>query len=111
MKDVIRSYCIFVLLDKPIKNSFRTLVRFCRRGKTIWLTPRVPLWARLLGASPRPLPTDKTLLLWELNRLSETFEGKLLTLVPLSQNARCFVEKNHARLEISYRLERKTHET
>lgn len=106
MKDVIRSYCVFVLLDKPTKQPLRTLARYCLRTRTVWLSPRVPLWARLLGVSPRPLPKDEALILWELERLSEGLEGKILTLVPLSQNARLFIEKNRAFLETSYRLER-----
>ena len=107
MKAVIRSYCVFVLLGKPQKKSFRTLMRFCFGARTVWLAPRVPFWARCLGITPRPLPEDENLLLWELERLAAEYEGKMLTLFPLSPEAKQFVKKNHAILEASYRTERK----
>lgn len=106
MRNVLRSYCVFVLLGEPKKNSFRTLIRFCRRAKLLWLAPRVPFWARWLGVCTKPMPKDETLLLWELKRLSESLEGKVLSLIPLSPEAARFVRKNRAQLEISYRLER-----
>ena len=107
MKDVIRSYCVFVLLGQPTKHAFFTLARFFLRARTVWLAPRVPLWARLVGISPRPLPKDEDLRRSELERLAEGLEGKILTLVPLSNETRLFVEKNQASLEVSYRMERK----
>lgn len=107
MRDVMRSYCVFVLLDKPTGKLFRTLVHFCRHSKTIWLTPRAPFWAKLIGVDVRPAPSEEDLLLWELERLSESLENKMLTLVSLSQGAHDFVLKNKASLEVSYRLERK----
>ena len=103
MKDVIRSYCVFVLLGKPKQKSLRTAARFALRARAIWLTPRIPLLARLLGIAQRPLPTDESLLLTELERLAEELEGKILTLVPLSSEARRFAEKHQASLEVSYR--------
>ena len=107
MKAVIRSYCVFVLLGKPPKRPFCTLARFCFGARTVWLAPRAPFWARFLGVTPRPLPKDETLLLWELERLAAEYEGKMLTLVPLSAEAKHFAKKNKSMLEASYRTERK----
>jgi len=103
MKDVIRSYCVFVLLGKPKKKPLRTVARFALRARAIWLTPRIPFLAKLLGVSQRPLPADENLLLTELERLAQELEGKILTLVPLSSEARHFAEKHQASLEVSYR--------
>ena len=108
MKAVGRSYCIFVLLGKPSQRPFRTLARFCFGACTVWLTARVPFWARLLGVMHRPLPKEEDLLLWELERLAAEYEGKMLTLVPLSHEAKQFVKNNRSILETSYRTERKT---
>ncbi len=107
MKDVIRSYCVFVLLGRPKDKPIRTVARYCLRARAIWLTPRSSFFARLLGVTPRPLPEDESLLLWELERLAAEYEGKMLTLIPLSTKAKHFVKKNRAILEASYRTERK----
>ncbi len=107
MKAVMRSYCVFVLLDSPRKPSFYTLFRLRLRGKLMWFTPRATFWARLLGIWVRPLPKSDGLLLWELQRLSDEWENKMLTLLPLSQKALHFTQKNKELLEISYRLERR----
>ena len=107
MKAVMRSYCVFVLLDSPPRPSFFTLLRLRPLGKLVWFTPRAPFGARLLGARVIPLPKNDQLLLWELLRLPDEWENKMLTLVPLTERALRFIKENHKALEISYRLERK----
>lgn len=107
MKAVMRSYCVFVLLDSPRRPSLFSLLRLRTLGRLVWLTPRAPFWARLLGVQIRPLPKTDPLLLWELLRLPDEWENKMLTLVPITERARRFIRKNRQALEISYRLERK----
>lgn len=106
MRNVLRSYCVFVLLGEPKKNSFRTLIRFSRSAKLLWLVPRVPFWTSWFGICTKPMPKNEVLLLWELERLSESLEGKVLSLIPLSPEAVGFIQKNRTQLEISYQLER-----
>ena len=106
MKAVMRSYCVFVLLDSPKKPSFATFFRLRLRGKLMWFTPRSPFWARLLGMWVRPLPKTDELLLWELARLPDEWENKMLTLVPLTDRACAFLGGHRQALEISYRFER-----
>jgi hypothetical protein len=107
MKAVMRSYCVFVLLDRPRKPSFYTLLRLRGRARLVWFTPCAPFWARLLGICVKPLPKDDTWLLWELSRLPDRSENKMLTLIPLSERAHRFIQKHKELLEISYRFERK----
>ena len=106
MKAVMRSYCISVLLDSPPKPSFSTLFRLYLRGKLVWFTPRAPFWAKPLGVQIKPLPTTDGLLLWELSRLPDEWENKMLTLIPLTEKALDFISQNRNDLEISYRFER-----
>ena len=107
MKAVMRSYCVSVLLDSPQKPSFSSLFRLYLRGKLVWFTPRAPFWAKpLRGVRIKPLPKNDELLLWELSRLPDEWENKMLTLIPLTARALDFIHKNRNDLEISYRFER-----
>ena len=106
MKAVMRSYCVYVLLGRPKRLSFSSLLRLRLRGKLVWFTPRAPFWAKLLGILIRPLPNTDELLLWDLGRLSDVWENKMLTLVPLTDPARAFLQNHRKTLEISYRFER-----
>lgn len=108
MKAVIRSYCVFVLLGRPPKRPFRTLARFCFGARAIWLTPHAPFWTRFLGIFPRPMPQDEGVLLWELEHIASEYEGKMLSLIPLSPDTKHFVENNKESLAPSYRTERKS---
>lgn len=106
MKAVMRSYCVFVLLDRPKKTSFVSLLRLRLRGKLVWFAPHIPLWAKLLGVLTKPLPNTDELLLWELERLPDDWENQVLTLVPLTDRTRAFLQNRRKTLEISYRFER-----
>ncbi len=107
MKAVMRSYCVSVLLDAPPRPSFFSFLCLRRRTGLVWLAPRAPFWAKWLGISVLSMPESEEMLLWELLRLPETLEYKMLTLVPLSKKATRFVQENREPLEVSYRLERK----
>lgn len=106
MKAVMRAYRVFVLLDCPPKPSFSAFFRWRTQAKLVWFTPRAPFWAKLLDIKVGAIPKIEVLLLWELARIPNVLEGKMLTLVPLTPRAREFVQNHRSELEISYCLER-----
>ena len=103
MKDVMRNYCVNVLLGKP-RRTFSTLCGLCRCSKTLWLTDRAPLYARLMGVKVLTPPMTDASLENELWRIAEQYEGKILTLIPADPKMKDFAEKNKDRLEQSYRM-------
>ena len=104
MKEVIRSYCVFVLLGMPKKGGFRLLVHCCRRARTVLYAERLPLAARLTDATLRLLPPNDDAKLWELSALAEKYEGKFLTLIPATKHTRAFTAKYRTVLEEQYRI-------
>jgi hypothetical protein len=104
MKDVMRSYCVSVLLGTPNRHTFSILLGLCRRSKLLWLTDRAPLYARLMGVTVLSPPTDSASILRELWLIAEQHEGKMLTLLPATENMTNFVEKNKEQLEQNYRF-------
>lgn len=106
MKEVIRSYCVFVLLGMPPQKGFRLLVHYCRRARTVLYAEHLSFSARLTSATLRPMPPSADMLLKELSALADKFEGKVLTLVPTTPQSMDFVEKYRDVLEEQYRIDR-----
>ena len=59
MKEVMRSYCITVLLGKPPRHTFAVLLKARKRSSVLWLTDRAPLYAKLMGVSVLKLPVGR----------------------------------------------------
>ena len=104
MKEVMRSYCITVLLGKPPKHIFSVLFGLCKRSCVLWLTHRAPLYAKLMGVRVLNVPMDSASLLRELWHIAEQYEGKMLTLLPVTEDMKALVRKNKDQLEQSYRI-------
>ena len=104
MKEVMRHYCVNVLLGRPPKHTFAALLGLCRRSTPLWLTDRAPFYARFMGITVLSPPMDHASVLRELMRISEQYEGKMLTLLPATQDMKNFVSKNKELLEPNYRF-------
>ncbi len=107
MKDVMRSYCVSVLLGKPRGRTFFILLGLCKRTRTLWLTCRAPFYARLMGIKVLTPPMDNASLRRELWHIAEQYEGKMLTLIPATEDMKSFVIKNRDQLEQNYRIRSK----
>ena len=104
MKEVMRSYCITVLLGNPPRHTFAVLLKARKRASVLWLTDRAPLYAKLMGVAALKLPPDNASLRRELCHIAEQYEGKMLTLRPTTEDMKRFIEENTGLLEQSYRI-------
>ncbi len=93
MREVIRSYCVYVLLGRPRRPLF-VLPKYTLKAPTFWFAPARSLTAVLTGCRHMKLPCAPLPLLWELDALSRQYEGKVLTLLPLTEEMRDFVHQN-----------------
>ena len=104
MKEVMRSYCITVLLGNPPRHTFAVLLKARKRASVLWLTDRAPLYAKLMGVAALKLPVGSTSLERELCHIAEQYEGKMLTLLPVTEGMKNFIKENRGLLEQSYRI-------
>lgn len=102
MKEVVRSYCIFIFLGRPRKTL--PLLSRILKAPVIWFSSRFSHLMLLPSVTRRPLPSAQLHLLWELTALPARYEGKMLTLVPLTPEMRDFVRQNETILSENYRI-------
>ncbi len=103
MREVVRSYCITVLLGRPRERLFFPL-RQLLSNPTVWFTEKRPLFLRPLGGVWQRLPDDKRHLLWELGNIAQKHEGRVLTLIALTPEMQSFVTQNQNTLSMYYKI-------